>query len=209
MQRSGMIGRSARRDMLQFRPALTGRSVRAFYRRNAPERNGDDRQDIPALRSRGPHLRSLGRGGRVPGRPARACRRRAVLHRHPAAERHRLAAYGPCAQQHAAGRAVPLRAHARQGRALAAGHRPCRHRHPDGGRAPADGAPGARPARRSAARSSSRRSGQWKARVRRHHHQPAQAPRRLLRLVARALHHGRGAVARGPQGVRRALPRRA
>ena len=33
-------------------------------------------------------------------------------------------------------------------------------------------------------------------RERRHHHQPAQAPRRLLRLVARALHHGRGPVAR-------------
>ena len=41
----------------------------------------------------------------------------------------------------------------------------------------------------------------------RHHHQPAQAARRLLRLVARALHHGRGAVARRAQGVRRALQR--
>ena len=36
-----------------------------------------------------------------------------------------------------------------------------------------------------------------------------QAPRRLLRLVARALHHGRGPVARRPQGLRRPLPRRA
>ncbi len=35
----------------------------------------------------------------------------------------------------------------------------------------------------------------WKAEVGRHHRQPAQAPRRLLRLVPRALHHGRGAVA--------------
>ena len=48
----------------------------------------------------------------------------------------------------------------------------------------------------------------WKARVRRHHHPPAQAARRVVRLVARALHHGRGAVARGAQGVRRALSRR-
>ena len=32
---------------------------------------------------------------------------------------------------------------------------------------------------------------------------PAQAPRRLLRLVARALHHGRGPVAGRAQGVRR------
>ena len=37
----------------------------------------------------------------------------------------------------------------------------------------------------------------------------AQAARRLLRLVARALHHGRGPLARGAQGVRRALSRRA
>ena len=43
----------------------------------------------------------------------------------------------------------------------------------------------------------------WKAESRRHHRQPAQAARRVLRLVARALHHGRGAVARGAQGVRR------
>jgi cell pole-organizing protein PopZ len=60
--------------------------------------------------------------------------------RHSAAERHRLAAYGPRAQQHAAGHSRPLRAHARQGRAVAAGHGPCRHRHPDGRRAPVDGA---------------------------------------------------------------------
>ncbi len=36
--------------------------------------------------------------------------------------------------------------------------------------------------------------------VRRHHHQPAQAARRLLRLVARALHHGRGSVEGGAAG---------
>ena len=34
-----------------------------------------------------------------------SARGRALLHRHPAAQRHRLAAYGACAQQHAAGRA--------------------------------------------------------------------------------------------------------
>jgi valyl-tRNA synthetase len=40
----------------------------------------------------------------------------------------------------------------------------------------------------------------WKleGRVRRHHHQPAQAPRRLLRLVARALHHGPSRTCRRP-----------
>ena len=45
--------------------------------------------------------------------------------------------------------------------------------------------------------------------VRRHDHQPAEAARRLLRLVARALHHGRGAVARRRQGLRAALQGRA
>ena len=48
----------------------------------------------------------------------------------------------------------------------------------------------------------------WKAESRRHHRQPAQAARRVLRLVARALHHGRGAVARRAEGVRSALQRR-
>ena len=46
------------------------------------------------------------------GRPERRAAE-ALLHRHPAAQRHRLAAYGACAQQHAAGHAVPVRAHAR------------------------------------------------------------------------------------------------
>ena len=46
-------------------------------------------------------------------------------------------------------------------------------------------------------------------RVRRADHQSAEAARRLLRLVARALHHGRGTVPRRAQGVRRSLPRRA
>ena len=46
---------------------------------------------------------------------------------------------------------------------------------------------------------------EWKAEIRRHHRQPAQAARRLVRLVARALHHGRGAVARGAQSLRRSF----
>ena len=85
----------------------------------------------------------------VPSRPARARSRarKPYLDRHPAAERHRLAPHGPRAQQHAPGHPRPLRAHARPRRALAAGHRPRRHRHPDGGRAPDDGAAGAEPPR--------------------------------------------------------------
>ena len=44
-------------------------------------------------------------------------------------------------------------------------------------------------------------------RERRHHRQPAEAVRGLLRLVARALHDGRGPFARRRQSVRRAAPR--
>ena len=44
-------------------------------------------------------------------------------------------------------------------------------------------------------------------RERRHHRQPVEAARRLLRLVARTLHDGRGPVARRRESVRRAAPR--
>src|SRR5258708_7137594 len=44
--------------------------------------------------------------------------------------------------------------------------------------------------------------------IRRHHHQAVETDWRLLRLVARAFHHGRGALARGRQGIRGAVPRR-
>ena len=127
----------------------------------------------------------------------------AVHHRHPAAQRHRLAAYGPCAQQHAAGHSGPLRAHARQERAVAAGHGSCRHRHADGGRAAADGA--ADPSPRPRPRAVRREGLGVEGRVRRHDLQPAEAARRLLRLVARALHHGRGPVEGRPRSLRHAL----
>ena len=45
--------------------------------------------------------------------------------------------------------------------------------------------------------------------IRRRDQPPAPSPRRLGRLVARPLHHRRGALAGGAQGVRRPLPRRA
>ncbi len=45
--------------------------------------------------------------------------------------------------------------------------------------------------------------------VGRHHHPPAPLARRLPRLEPRALHHGRGPVGRGAQGLRRAPPGRA
>ena len=46
-------------------------------------------------------------------------------------------------------------------------------------------------------------------RIRRHDRQPAEAARRVLRLVARALHHGRGPVQGGHRGVRDASTRKA
>ena len=55
----------------------------------------------------------------MPNGKSRDCSKRpqaqgqALHHRHPAAQRHRLAAHGPCARQHDPGHAVPLRAHAR------------------------------------------------------------------------------------------------
>ena len=58
-------------------------------------------------------------------------------HRHPAAERHRHAAHGPRVPAHADGRADPLSPHGGRQHAVAAGHRPRRHRDADGRRAPA------------------------------------------------------------------------
>ena len=167
----------------------------------------DDRQNLPALRGRRPHLRRLGTGAGVPRRPPRARGRAALQHRDPAAERDRLAAHGACAQQHPSGHFVPVRADARQGRAVAARHRPCRHRNADGGRAAVDGAAGALPPRHGPREIPRARVG-LEGGVGRHHRQPAQAARRVLRLVARALHDGRRAVARGAEGVRSALQRR-
>src|SRR5712672_3415390 len=53
-------------------------------------------------------------GGLRPLCADRRSGRAAVFHLHPAAERHRRAAHGPCPQQHFAGRADPLRADARK-----------------------------------------------------------------------------------------------
>ena len=84
--------------------ALTGLSGAGFLPRNRRCGHMIDKTYQPAA-VEGRIYASLGGGGRVPRRPAGAARRQALLHRHPAAERHRLAAYGPRAQQHAAGHA--------------------------------------------------------------------------------------------------------
>ena len=89
--------------------------------------------------------------------------------------------------------------------AVADRHRPCRHRHAEDRREPA-GRRGHRQA--CAGPRGVRRAGvELEARVRLDHHQPDAPPGRGRRLVARALHHGRGPVGRGAQGVHRVVPR--
>ncbi len=136
--------------------------------------------------------------------PAGSAGRAALLDRHPAAERDGLAAHGPRPQQHAAGHPVPLRAHAR--------HATCSG-------SPAPTMPASRRRWWSSASSWSARSDrrdlgreefvkrvwEWKEESGGTIVNQLQAPRRLLRLVARALHDGRGPVARGAQGLRRPL----
>ena len=144
----------------------------------------------------------------VQGRTSGARRRRTLLHGHPAAERHRQPAHGPRAQQHLAGHSLPLPADERIRRALAAGHGSRRHCDPDGGRAPARRGAGARPARHGP-RGVSRAGLAVEGGVGRGDRRAAQAPGRVLRLEPRAVHPRRGPVARGRQGVRPTLSRRA
>ncbi len=104
------------------------------------------------------------------------------LARHPAAERHRRAAHRAHARAHRDRRHHPLASHARRQHALAARHRPRRHRHPDGGGAQARRR-GPRPPRPRPRRVRKARLGVEGA-VRRHHQAPDDPPRRLLRLDA-------------------------
>src|SRR5436190_11798173 len=46
-----------------------------------PERNNNDRQDIPAFRRRGAHLRQVGGSGCISRWPAGAAQRQVLLHR--------------------------------------------------------------------------------------------------------------------------------
>ena len=125
-----------------------------------------------------------------------------LLHHDPAAERHRHAPHGARVPGHDHGRADALSPHARRVDAVAAGHRSCRHRHADGRRAAAQrrGQAAHRPQPRAV-----RRAGVGvEAAVRRQHRRAAAPARRLGRLVARPLHDGSRAVARGHGSVRAA-----
>ncbi len=132
----------------------------------------------------------------------------AVLHRPAAAERDREPAPGTRAHRHHRGRAHPLEAHERLQRPVAAGHRPRGHRHPDGGRARAgphreEVAPRPRPRGVRAPRLAVEGS------VRQPDRAAASRAGRLAGLGARALHHGRALLARGPRGLRAPVRRRA
>ena len=146
---------------------------------------------------------TLGGGRLVPSRGQP--RRRAVLHRDPAAQRHRLAAHGPRLRALADRRHHPPEADAGLRRPLAAGHRPRRHRHPERGRAGA-GQGGPRPPR-DRPRGLRRAGLGLEGRAGRPHH-PADAEDGLVvRLEPRALHDGRGLLPGRPGRLRAALRR--
>ncbi len=184
-------------------PAYARRGILVILRRfpiscrKGPAAHG---QDLPTPRHRIPLVRRVG-GEEL----LRAARFRRVLHHRPAAaQRHRQPAHGPRLQQRDHGRADPLPSHAGPQHPVAAGYRPRRHRHPDGGGAPAGRAEPVAP--RPRPREVPREGLGVEGRVRRHHHPPDPSPRLLGGLVARALHHGRGPL-RGGQGSLRAPAR--
>ncbi len=156
----------------------------------AREASPNARKDLPASRCRGPHLRRLG-SRPAPSRPAIRCEQTASptlsLFRRPTSParctwgtRSTTPSRTSCAgSSGCAG-----------GTAVAAGHRPRRHRHPAGGGAPADEK---QQHRRDMARKSSL---SWCGSGRPSPAAPsstAEAARRLVRLVARTVHHGRTA----------------
>ena len=115
-----------------------------------------------------------------------------VLDCYPAAQRHRHAAHGACAQQHHSGYSRPQGAHGWQGGSVAAGHRPCRYRDAKRGgtHPPKTGRDEA--SRRPWPRETARAYLGMEGETRRHHHRAIKETRCVLRLVAVAFHDGRG-----------------
>ncbi len=143
----------------------------------------------------------LGGAGLLPRRPL--LEGEAVLHRHSAPERHRLPSHRPCAQQRPPGHPGALEAHGRLQRPLAARYGPRRDRHA-GGRGAAARGRGHEP-RGARARGLHPARVEVEGGVRRHDPPAAEAPGRVLRLGAGALHHGSRPVDGRPGGLRPAL----
>ena len=129
--------------------------------------------------------------------------RRAVRDLHPAAQRdRRTAPRSRHVRQH--GRPDdPLPPHEGLLHAVGARQRPCRHRHAVAGGE--DAAQRRHFPRRDRARGVRAPHLGMEAQIRRHHHEPDPPPGRLLRLGARALHPGRGPVARSARSLCPAL----
>ena len=137
-----------------------------------------------------------------------------LLDGHPSPECDRCPHAGPRAEQHDPGHPRPPRPPDRPRGPLASGHRPCRHRHADGRRAEAPQGGKENPPRPRPRRVSQARLG-VEGKARRHHHQPAQKARLLVRLGARAVHDGRSLLPQsagdfcGPAQKGSHLPRQA
>ncbi len=169
-----------------------------------PPAHDRTRQVFRTRHHRSPVGLDMGRAG--PVRAHAGCGQAFVCHPVAAAQRDRHAAHGPWLQPHDHGCADALPPHARLQHAVAAGHRPCRHRHPDRRRAPVAGRR-QEPARHRA--QEFRRPGLGvEAGKRQHHHRPDAAHRRHGGLDARVLHDGRHPVGGGQRDLRAAVRRR-
>ena len=145
--------------------------------------------------------------GRRRGVPRRSDRGRgALLHRDPAAERHRGAPPRSCAQQHAPGHPGPLPPDAGVQRPVDAGHRSRRHRHPDRGGETA--APAGQAAGGLLPRGVRGPDPAVEGRLRSDHHRAAQGAGLLVRLGPPAVHDGPDLHPGGPRGLLPTLPRR-
>ena len=173
---------------------------------NEPKPRESPAWSPPALRTGRPRMSPEALSTRPPSKPpstpsgsAKAVSRQpATAHRMciaiSAAERHRSTAHLPCLPAHADGRAHPLPPHGRPPHVVANRHRPRADRHPDGGGTPASGAGntprGTRPRRLC------RQGVGVEARHRRRHLRADPAHGLVGGLGARALHDGRGVLAR-------------
>ena len=162
------------------------------------------RQDLRAARDRAEVVSLLGIAGALQPVVARRCSR--VLHPAAAAERDRDAAHGARVPADADGLAHSLAPDARRQHAVAARYRSRRHRHPDRGRESA--ARRRHDAARAWPRALHRARLGLEARIGLNHHQPDAQARRVGRLVARALHHGRRTVQRRARHLRAFVQRR-